>query len=242
MTECVITESDIRLTCLQRGLRESTITSYLVTFRTLELLDRPITLLDVVKSLQSVKNPNTRRKHVLVLKSMLPFDLPIKSGSSVPRQYYLPTQDEYEFYRALFAYPERLDLMYYAGLRVGEACYNHDVVGNLMTVRYQISATGSVEPAKTVGSVVVPTWLNRKLPQWQGSSNRLSVAIGRHSKRVGIPLTAHGLRASYATRLVEAGIPLVGLQQQLRHASVSTTLTHYVQIQQSELTTLIERL
>ena len=242
MTQCVVTERDIRLKCLERGLRDGTTVSYLVTFRTLKLLDRPIDLLDVVEALKTVKNPNTRRKHVLVLKSMLPFEVPIKSGSSVSRQYYLPTQEEYEFYRAMFRYPERLDLMYYAGLRVGEACFDHQVIGNRMTVKYQISVTGVVEPAKTIGTVIVPTWLNRELPPWEGSSNRLSHHIMRHSKRMGIPIMAHGLRASFATRLVEAGISINGLQTQMRHRNVSTTLTHYTQAKQSELTDLMERL
>lgn len=242
MTECIVTERDIRMTCLARGLREGTTTSYLVTFRTLKLLDRPITLLDVAEALRTVKNPNTRRKHILVLKSMLPFDVPIKSGSSIPRQYHLPTQEEYEFFRALFRYPERLDLMYYAGLRVGEACYNHEIVGNVLTVLFQISTSGQVEPAKTAGPVIVPTWLNRELPPWEGNSNKLSVAVGRHAKKVGIPITCHGLRASYANRLVDAGIPLEGLRRQLRHASVSTTLTHYYQLKQQDLTTLVEGL
>lgn len=245
MTECVVTERDIRLKCLERGLRESTITSYLVTFKTLGLLDRPITLIDVSTALSKVNNPNTRRKHVLVLKSMLPFDLPIKSGTPVPRQYHLPTQEEYDFFRALFRWPERLDVMYYAGLRVGEACYNHEIIGNSMTVKYQITATGGVEQAKTVGIVIIPTWLSAKLvhlPVWQGSSNLLSVSIGRHAKKTGIPITAHGLRASYASRLVDMGMSLEGVRRQLRHASISTTLTHYYQIKQGELTLLVENL
>lgn len=242
MTQCTITESDIRLICLERGLRESTTVSYLVTFRTLNLLDRPISLLDVVEALRPVKNPNTRRKHVLVLKSLLPFDLPIKSGSSVSRQYYLPSKDEYEFFRALFRWPERLDLMYYAGLRVGEACYNHQIIGNRMTVKYQISVTGEVEPAKTIGTVIVPPWLNKELPKWEGNSNKLSGAVGRHAKKTGIPITSHGLRASYASRLVNMGMSLEGVRRQLRHASITTTLTHYYQIKQYEIEGLIDTL
>lgn len=241
-----ITESDLLQRCYERGVKANTRRNYLGTFKSLGLLDRPITVVDCQIALESVKNMNTRRRHAIALKAMLTLDTSsIRIGDHVSRQYYLPTQDEYDFYRALFPFPERLDLMYYAGLRVSEACYEPELTGNVLNVRFQVSQRGTIEPAKTTGPVVIPTWLIPKLvsmPKWEGTSNRLSKAVYNHSKRTGIPIVAHGLRAAYATRLVRAGADPEMLRRQMRHKSASMSLTIYYQVKQSDMLPLIDSL
>jgi integrase len=56
----------------------------------------------------------------------------------------------------------------------------------------------------------------------------VSTAFGRHVKAAGLPrLTLHGLRHSYATVALEAGVDVLYVSELLGHASVSITMDVY---------------
>jgi len=71
--------------------------------------------------------------------------------------------------------------------------------------------------------------------------------LRRYLKRAGITksrVTIHSLRHSYATHLLEAGVPLTVLQQQLGHEKIETTLryVHLSKAAQIDSTGIIDTL
>jgi len=68
-----------------------------------------------------------------------------------------------------------------------------------------------------------PTGQTHRSPEW------LTQEWNRLCAKVGIAgLKLHGLRHLHATLLVEAGVPLAGIQGRQGHASLTTTLNNYV--------------
>ena len=52
--------------------------------------------------------------------------------------------------------------------------------------------------------------------------------------------TAHDLRRSLGTRLVEAGVPIPLVQRMMRHRSITTTMEHYVHFSPERLSAQLE--
>lgn len=61
------------------------------------------------------------------------------------------------------------------------------------------------------------------------------------SKEVGIEFTAHNLRATFATRLMENGVDIVSVQHLMHHSNISQT-AEYIQFTEARLRPAIEML
>jgi len=148
----------------------------------------------------------------------------------------------------LYAY---LRVVYSCGLRLSEALAitpgDIDRSAGLLHVRCGKGAKDRkvILPAFTL-QVMERYWLQHRNRNWlfpalgrdgKGAPTALEpmsisavqVGLRRQLKRAGITkkgVSVHTLRHSYATHLLEAGVPLPVLQQQLGHAKIETTLRY----------------
>lgn len=235
----------------QRMLRPSTVFSYLQTLRQLRLEDVPTSDLTprlLYDALTLVTTPNTRRKHVIAVRSMFrdqPWIRDFAIERSVPRVYDLPSESDLRLALVLCRYQMQGLLMMYAGLRCGEAtaASGQDLDGNVLRVFRQQDLYGQIRQAKTVGSVVVPTWLAERLivfDEQRPTNGAVREAMRRSGLKVGIQLAPHMLRHWYATQLVSKRINPEIARRQLRHSDLKTTLGYYAQVSKAELDTVVE--
>jgi len=148
----------------------------------------------------------------------------------------------------IYAY---LRTVYSCGLRLSEALYirpgDIDRAGSLLHVRQGKGAKDRkvVLPSLTL-EIFERYWKLHRNPDWlfpalgrdgkggPTADKPMSVCavqggLRRYLKRAGITksrVTIHSLRHSYATHLLEAGVPLTVLQQQLGHEKIETTLRY----------------
>jgi integrase len=141
--------------------------------------------------------------------------------------------------------------VYSCGLRLSEALHlrpgDVDRAAGLLHVRQGKGAKDRkvILPSLTL-DMLGRYWLRHRNPNWLfpalGRSGKggptatkpMSVCavqggFRRHLKRAGITkarVTIHSLRHSYATHLLEAGVPLTVLQRQLGHEKIETTLRY----------------
>ncbi|WP_436694849.1 tyrosine-type recombinase/integrase [Geodermatophilus sp. CPCC 205506] len=120
--------------------------------------------------------------------------------------------------------------MLLAGLRLGEACTNQPVKGNVITVDRQRLPDGTISTPKTAGPVVVPQWFadEYRSHDFTRAANTVYVGIRRAGRKAAIDLTPHVLRHAFATSLVNAGCSPEVLRRQMRHHDVSVSLGFYV--------------
>lgn len=154
-----------------------------------------------------------------------------------------------------------LELMYRAGLRVSEVCSlePRDIDLQRGTVRVVDGKGGDGTAYFDSASVapLVEEWKRERKRRGIGASAPLFCTLAgelvdrryvwkmvkRMSKRAGIdPAKAspHVLRHSFATELLEEGFNIRQVQEALRHADLSTTMT-YTHIYSSELRARIQR-
>jgi integrase/recombinase XerC len=136
--------------------------------------------------------------------------------------------------------------MYFAGLRVSEVCKlsPRDLNHKAMTVRVRQGKGG-----KDRSNLGVPTETWAVFERWAGvrpdsrfffctlggkrlSERYLHAMVGRYAAKAGVlkptstgdvPINPHVLRHSFATRLIEAGVPIHDVQRALGHSSLATT-------------------
>ncbi len=144
-----------------------------------------------------------------------------------------------------------LRTVYSCGLRLGEALNikpgDIDRARGLLHVRQGKGAKDRkvVLPSLTL-DMLGRYWRLHRNPEWlfpalgrdgKGgptadapmSISAVQGGMRRHLKRAGITkarVTIHSLRHAYATHLLEAGVPLTVLQQQLGHRNIRTTLRY----------------
>lgn len=240
-----------------RPLKYGTRQSYFKIIKSLGIWD--LNIEDVTSSLildkvDSMRSHNVKKNVFICLRSVfkdlgLFQDLPILQGIS--KEYDFPTQEELHDLIDRTKYRRILYLCMYAGLRVGEACAIRpsDLKGNRLIIQRQISQKGIMQPAKTVGSVVVPDWLgefikNMDDKEWwpEGKpSLRLTNHCFKLSKKTGVKVTPHLLRHWYATHLVKSTNNPELVRRQLRHARLDTTLQVYAQITSTDLDDLVNQ-
>ncbi len=162
-----------------------------------------------------------------------------------------------------------LRTVYSCGLRMGEALHvrvgDIDRSAGLLHVRQGKGAKDRkvILPELTL-KMLGRYWIRHRNPQWLfpalGRNGRLGPSaqspmsaatvrggLRRSLKRAGIAkakVTIHTLRHSYATHLLEAGVPLTVLQQQLGHEKIETTLryVHLSRPAQVDATRIVNRM
>lgn len=239
-----------------KPLRISTKDTYRRTFKILGLLDVELSDFNIdlaFEKLQKIPNHNTRRTHTIVLRAVLGDQpgfklLPITA--TIPKHWDLPDEETLRWAIEQSRWWKVLYLCMYAGLRVGEACAIRpsDLKGNRLIVQRQITQrTAESQPAKTVGSVVVPQWLAEFINNMDESDwypeGKPSIHLTNHciklSKKTGVKITPHLLRHWYATHLIKSTHNPELVRRQLRHARLDTTLQVYAQIDGTDLDDLV---
>jgi hypothetical protein len=128
--------------------------------------------------------------------------------------------------------------MLHAGLRIGETQYKHQILKNSINIEFQrIFYDNSVQTAKTQGLVVLLDWLLAEYKDWKVdvSTHRILrdwmwTYFGHEKNGIGFPnLIPHKLHHMYSTYYATKFPPSV-LQKQLRHSSIETTMSCYVNI------------
>jgi len=232
---------------LAKGLRETTITSYLRFFNQMGISDLEDPSLEVItEALWTLDNPNTRRSATIAVRSVLGHQIKIPKG--IPRRYELPDEDTLRLALMTSPHETRGLLMMYGGLRIGEACatQSSDVRGDRLTVARQVVEvfkTGQptvrrIGPVKTsADSVVIPHWLSPRISTLGDPVSPMSVreSLRRAGVKVGIRLNPHLLRHWHATELINRGVPLALVSQQMRHSDISITLATYQQYSDDDI-------
>jgi integrase/recombinase XerD len=139
-----------------------------------------------------------------------------------------------------------LHCMYFAGLRVNEICSLslRDLNARALTLRVR-EGKGKKDrnnlgiPADTLA--VIERWIAVRpdsrylfctLAGGRMSERYVHAMVTRYAKRAGVmkdtadgeqPVNPHVLRHSYATRLIERGVPVHDVQRALGHSSLQTT-------------------
>ncbi len=241
------------VTLRNRLLRQSTLHSYLQTVRHLGLAEVPMADLSLSllwQALESVPNQNTRRKHIIALRSIFrdqDWISDLRIPKSTARVYALPDVDTLRLALMLSPYELQGLLMMYGGLRIAEACAitSKDLKGNVLQVHKQMDQAGRIITAKTVGDVVLPAWLCdrvRGMKPFRGSPGAVRESLRRNGAKLGIVLGPHMLRHNYATLLVRKGVNPEIARQQLRHSDLKTTLGYYAQVDKDDIDQAVKNL
>ena len=92
----------------------------------------------------------------------------------------------------------------------------------------------SVPEEERTGYVFRPAKIRGAGRPMDKQAGRIITAIGEEAgvvvNKTGKPASAHDLRATFATRLVNSGVDPLDAKSILRHAAYQTTLDYYVQV------------
>jgi len=241
------------VTLRSRLLRQSTAASYLQSVRHLGLSEVPMERLSLGllwEALETVPNRNTRRKHVIALRSIFraePWIKELRIPKSTARVYDLPDEDSIRFALMLSPYELQGLLMMYGGLRVAEACAVSPkaLSGNVLNVHKQMDESGRILTSKTVGDVVLPSWLCERvqgMKPFTSTPGAVRESMRRNGAKVGIVLGPHMLRHRYATEMVSRRVNPEIARQQLRHSDLKTTLGYYAQVSKDDIDGVVKDL
>jgi integrase/recombinase XerD len=139
------------------------------------------------------------------------------------------------------AYRAALGVMYGCGLRISEAVGLgvKDIVKERQVIR--VVGKGNKERLTPVPAALLEdlrsVWKEHRHPQWvfvnKAKTGPLDAAVltkvfgkVRDQLNLDVLITSHTLRHSYATRLIEQGIPIETVRIVLGHASMKTTQTY----------------
>lgn len=236
-------------TAMQKNLRKTTLLSYERLLNRLGLLHMEVDAVNepaVMEALWKIDNPNTRRAAVIAVRSVLGIKIKIPRG--IPRRYVMPTEHTLRFALMFSPKEPRGLLMMYAGLRIGEACAitARDRHGDRLNVDKQVieyqrkgsPTTWNLGPTKGAeASIVIPEVLHSLVDSLRETDKpgRVRESLRRAGEKAGIELTPHMLRKWYCTHLIENGLPLELVRQQMRHSDISITLGHYQQYRESDI-------
>ena len=157
------------------------------------------------------------------------------------------------------AYRAALGVMYGCGLRISEAVGLRvkDIDKERQVIR--VVGKGNKERLTPVPAALLKdlrgVWLEHRNPEWvflnKAKTGPLEAAVltkvfgmVRGELELDVFITPHTLRHSYATRLIERGIPIETVRIVLGHASMKTTQTylHLTQPLQEQIRTAVNGL
>ncbi|TNM61552.1 site-specific recombinase [Streptomyces sp. NP160] len=202
------------------------------------------------RTLLSVTNPNSRRKHIIALRSLfsdIDWIKQFRIPKATARVYDLPSEETLRFTLALCPYELYGLMMMYAGLRSGEACAitRKDVKGNVLKVSAQRYDNGTLTQAKTTGEVIIPNWLADRIKVMEErtvTSGQIRESFRRYGVKTGIHLSPHMLRHWYATMMVNRRINPEIARRQMRHSDLKTTLNFYAQVSKNDIDDVVKDL
>ena len=149
--------------------------------------------------------------------------------------------EPHALYKAIF------ELLFYSGMRIGEALAlttdDVDFAMGKYTINKTMTPTGKITPPKTASSfrtITLPPTVNESI---RDTFERLEIRSGRifptnyanvhyhfrqAIKKSGIrPLQIHCLRHAHASLLIEKGVPITAISKRLGHTSPKVTLSIY---------------
>lgn len=149
-------------------------------------------------------------------------------------------------------------LLYYTGLRIGEALAltPKDIKGNYIEVTKTITRTREIQTAKTKTSnrkVILYPELKDMLEEYIGrtgikdgfifpiSYSAVYVRLKKLCIKAAVPIISpHMERHSYTTNRVKEGIPLLSISKQLGHSNIAITSTAYTHATNNDLEALLQ--
>ncbi len=247
---------------VERGMSAHTVRAYKRTLSVLiqHLADRAdlvtVTRMDLRSFLFTVgrgRSPSTRARHVAAIRTFYRWMLrsgrmatspaqdlqPPKVGQRLPHHLSIQRVDEVLQLGLSVRDTALVELLYGAGLRVGEASgldrHDIDLANGVVNVRHGKGGKDRRVPIGPPAVRALEAQLRTKLPDDDGpvfrnarggrlSPRSMRRVIANAGLRAGAPgLHPHSLRHSFATHLLDAGADLRGIQELLGHASLSTT-------------------
>ena len=200
---------------------------------------------DIRAQVLSTRKQNTRRSDIIALRTILgsegspPIPNPVRKAYEVlsPETILERSKGKYQGYVLAMAFAglrigEAVALSSADVKRVGERCFIEVSQSRQNTGRYKQPKSGS-------GRVAIPEWLYEELVAFD-YPEILPNSLYKYLKRRGIQ--PHGLRHIYATMLVRQTKNVELVRRQLRHSSLTTTLSVYVEIEASDELELIAAL
>jgi len=198
----------------------------------------PLSDIQAFQIVNSVANQNTRRTVIQMMKVI--FQVNLKSPPRIITDLNLPSFEEMDIVvQNSGRYRMYANLMLHAGFRIGETFVKQKVQGMGVLVQSQVIFDKSIQPAKSSGHVVFPTWLLDEYKEWQPEYNNAATilqGLKRHFKKSGLyeNVTCHKLRHVFASHYAKL-LSIEALRKQMRHSDIKTTMSYYVHVKEGDI-------
>jgi integrase len=234
----------------ERPYKYQTKVSYMKAMKTLGILDMKVSSITpplCIQLLDGFTNQNVKKNLSIAIRAIFNFtakEIPFIDG--IPKTYDLPTKEELHRVIDRSKYKRILYLCMYAGLRIGEACAVVPEQVKKQDGRYWLHVDRAFSQdgkhlgsPKTMGRVMIPDWMAedilsmKKEDYWKKGQPTLLVTwscVSLSKKGEKIHINPHMLRHWFATDMVNRGVPIRVISDQLRHKNINTTLRIYAQV------------
>ena len=234
----------------ERPYKYQTKVSYLKAMKTLGILDMNVSSITpplCIQLLDGFTNQNVKKNLSIAIRAIFDFSpkqIPYVDG--IPKTYDLPSKEDLHRVIERSKYKRILYLCMYAGLRIGEACAVVPEQVKRQGDRYWLNVDRAFSQdgqhlgsPKTIGRVMIPEWIAEEILSmkkedfWKKGQPTLlvtwsCVALSRRGEKIHI--NPHMLRHWFATDMVNRGVPIRVISDQLRHKNINTTLRIYAQV------------
>lgn len=215
----------------------------MIKYLNLDQYSMPISDDDIYEIAERYSNPRTKKGVILTLNAI--FGTKAKSGKQIPLQLDLPTLPEVSEYFNNCDMRMYFNLMLHAGLRIGETMVKHKMTKSGIDVQFQrLKFDNSIHKAKTTGLVVLPDWLYEEYKSWEPLPyvhHSIRERLKNRIRKSPWPyLSPHKFRHMYASHYAFI-MPIAGLQRQMRHSSVKTTMEYYTHIKEADIQLILNK-